>query len=130
MLYSTALLVAEHAVTRLRDNEGRMSEEEKMVAVYALAHALKAIAKHNCLEDLDATTTTKAKKEGAGLGIAGSNVRFFCQVRDDLNGGADVAEIDESTFVSLGGCVTYHRTTVKDHGCHQIGLTTDATLGE
>ena len=131
MLYSTALSVAEHAVHTLQGNEGRMSDEEHMVAVYALSHALKAIAKHNCLEDLDATTTTtKAKKEGAGLGIAGSNVRFFCQVRDDLNGGADVAEIDESTFVSLGGCVTYHRTTVKDHGCHQIGLTTDATLGE
>ena len=99
-----------------------------MVAVFALSHALQEIAKHNSLEGLDATT--KAKKEGAGLGIAGSNVRFFCQVWDDLNGGADVAEIDESTFVSLGGCVTYHRTTVKDHGCHQIGLTTDATLGE
>ena len=128
MLYSTALLVAEHAVTRLQGNEGRMSDEEVMVAVFALSHALKAIAKHNCLEDLDAPT--KAKKEGAGLGIAGSNVRFFCQIPDDLNGGADVVEIDESTFVSLGGCVTYHRTTVKDHGCHQIGLTTDATLGE
>jgi len=55
MLYSTALLVAEHAVTRLRDNEGRMSDEEQMVAVYALSHALKAIAKHNSLEDLEAT---------------------------------------------------------------------------
>ena len=130
MLYSTALSVAAHAVTRLRDNEGNMSEAELFVVVYALSRALKAIAKHNCLEDLDATTTTKAEKKSAGLGIAGSNVRFFCQVRDDLNGGADVAEIDESTFVSLGGCVTYHRTTVKDHGCHQIGLTTDATLGE
>ena len=131
MNYTTALSVAEHATHTLQGNEGRMSEEEKMVAVYALSHALKAIAKHNCLEDLDATTTTtKAEKKSAGLGIAGSNVRFFCQVRDDLNGGADVAEIDESTFVSLGGCVTYHRTTVKDHGCHQIGLTTDATLGE
>jgi len=130
MLYSTALSVAEQAVHTLHGNEGRMSDEEVMVAVFALSHALKVIAKHNCLEDLDATTTAKAKKEGAGLGIAGSNVRFFCQVRDDLNGGADVAEIDESTFVSLGGCVTYHRTTVKDHGCHQIGLTTDATLGE
>jgi len=128
MLYSTALSVAEHAVHTLQGNEGRMSEAELLVAVCALSHALKAIAKHNCLEDLDAPT--KAKKEGAGLGIAGSNVRFFCQVRDDLNGGADVAEIDESTFVSLGGCVTYHRTTVKDHGCHQIGLTTDATLDE
>jgi len=128
MLYSTALSVAGHAVHTLQGNEGRMSDEEVMVAVFALSHALKAIAKHNCLEDLDAPT--KAKKEGAGLGIAGSNVRFFCQIPDDLNGGADVVEIDESTFVSLGGCVTYHRTTVKDHGCHQIGLTTDATLDE
>ena len=53
MLYSTALSVAEHAVHTLQGNEGRMSEEEQMVAVYALAHALKAIAKHNSLEDLD-----------------------------------------------------------------------------
>ena len=76
------------------------------------------------------TSTTKAEKEGAGLGIAGINVRFFCQVWDDVNGEADVAEIDESTFVSLGGCVTYYRTTVKDHGCRQICLTTDAILDE
>ena len=128
MLHSTALSVAEHAVHTLQGNEGRMSEEEKMVAVYALSHALKAIAKHNCLEDLDATT--KAEKESAGLDIAGINVRFFCQAWDDMIGGDYVAEIDESTFVSLGGCVTYYRTTVRDHGCHQIGLTTDATLGE
>ena len=127
MLYSTALSVAEHAVHTLQGNEGRMSEEEKMVAVYALSHALKAIAKHNCLEDLDATT--KAEKESAGLGIAGINVRFFCHVLDDVNG-PDVAEIDEYTFFSLGGHVTYHRTTIKDHGCRQICLTTDATLDE
>jgi len=55
MLYSTALSVAEHAVHTLQGNEGRMSDEEHMVAVYALAHALKAIAKHNSLEDLEAT---------------------------------------------------------------------------
>jgi len=128
MLYSTALSVASHAVTRLRDNEGNMSDEEQMVAVYALSHALKAIAKHNCLEDLDANT--KAEKESAGLDIAGINVRFFCQAWDDMNGGDYVAEIDESTFVSLGGRVTYHRTTIKDHGCRQICLTTDATLDE
>ena len=128
MLYSTALSVASHAVTRLRDNEGNMSDEEQMVAVYALSHALKAIAKHNCLEDLDANT--KAEKESAGLDIAGINVRFFCQAWDDMNGGDYVAEIDESTFVSLGGCVTYYRTTVKDHGSRQICLTTDATLDE
>ena len=130
MLYSTALSVAEHAVHTLQGNEGRMSEEEQMVAVYALAHALKAIAKHNSLEDLDDTTTTKAEKESAGLDIAGINVRFFCQAWDDMNGGDYVAEIDESTFVSLGGCVTYYRTTVREHGCSQICLTTDATLEE
>ena len=53
MLYSTALLVAERAVTRLRDNEGNMSEAELLVAVYALSRALKAIAKHNSIEDFD-----------------------------------------------------------------------------
>ena len=53
MLYSTALSVAEHAITRLRDNEGNMSEAELFVVVYALSRALKVIAKHNCLEDLD-----------------------------------------------------------------------------
>ena len=53
MLYSTALSVAEHAVTRLRDNEGNMSEAELLVAVCALSHALKAIAKHNSIEDFD-----------------------------------------------------------------------------
>ena len=55
MKYSTALSVAEHAVTRLRDNEGNLSEAELWVVVHALSRALKAIAKHNCLEDLDAT---------------------------------------------------------------------------
>ena len=50
MLYSTALSVAEHAVHPLQGNEGRMSEEDQMVAVYALHHALKAIAKHNAVE--------------------------------------------------------------------------------
>ena len=53
MLYSTALSVATHAVTRLRDNEGNMSDEEQTVAVYALSRALKAIAKHNSVEDFD-----------------------------------------------------------------------------
>jgi RNase P/RNase MRP subunit p29 len=55
MLYSTALSVAEHAVHALQGNEGRMSDEEQMVAVYALTHALKVIAKHNSLEDLEDT---------------------------------------------------------------------------
>ena len=50
MLYSTALSVAEHAVTRLRDNEGSMPDKEAVLSVYALSHALKAIAKHNSVE--------------------------------------------------------------------------------
>ena len=128
MLHSTALSVAEHAIHTLQGNEGRMSEEEKLVAVFALSHALKEIAKHNSLEDLDATTN-KAEKESAELGIAGINVRFFCQVWDD-EGGVDVIEIDESAFKILGGRITYDRNTVKDHGCHQICLTTDAILDE
>jgi len=128
MLYSTALSVAEHAVTRLRDNEGNMSEAELFVVVYALSRALKAIAKHNCLEDLEATTN-KAEKESAGLGIAGINVRFFCQVWE-YEGGVDVIEIDESAFKILGGRITYDRNTVSANGCRQICLTTDAKLDE
>ena len=50
MKYSTALSVAEHAVTRLRDNEGNLSEAELWVVVHALSRALKAIAKHNSVE--------------------------------------------------------------------------------
>ena len=128
MNYTIALSIAAKATAYLQDNEGSMPDKEAVLSVYALSHALKAIAKHNCLEDLDATT--KAEKESAGLDIAGINVRFFCQAWDDMNGGDYVAEIDESTFVSLGGRVTYHRTTIKDHGCRQICLTTDATLDE
>ena len=55
MLYSTALSVAEHAVTRLQNNEGNMSEAELWVVVYALSRALKAIARHNSIEGLEAT---------------------------------------------------------------------------
>ena len=128
MLYSTALSVASKATAYLKENEGSMSKAKVAVYVSALDLALKAIANHNSLEDLDATT--KAEKESAALRIAGINVRFFGLVLDGMNGGADVVEIDESTFVSLGGRVTYYRTTVKDHGCHQIGLTTDAILDE
>ena len=54
MNYTTALSVAEHTVHTLQGNEGRMSDEELMVAVFALSHALKVIAKHNSLEDLEA----------------------------------------------------------------------------
>ena len=81
-------------------------------------------------ESTDWWTDAKAEKENAGLGIAGINVRFFCQVWDDMNGGADVAEIDESTFVSLGGRITYDHMTISVCGCRQICLTTDSTLDE
>ena len=50
MLYSTALSVAAHAVTRLRDNEGSMSEKEVVVHVSALYLALQEIANHNSME--------------------------------------------------------------------------------
>ena len=53
MKYTVALSIAAKAVTRLRDNEGNMSEAELLVAVCALSHALKAIARHNSIEDLD-----------------------------------------------------------------------------
>ena len=75
------------------------------------------------------TSTTKAEKEGAGLGIAGINVRFFCQVWDN-EGGVDVIEIDESAFKILGGRITYDRNTVSANGCRQICLTTNAKLDE
>ena len=128
MNYTLALSIAAQATAYLQDNEGSMSDKEAVLSVYALSHALKAIAKHNCLEDLDATTT-KAEKESAGLGIAGINVRFFCQVWDNV-GGVDVVEIDEHAFAILGGRITYDRTTIAANGCRQICLTTDATLDE
>jgi hypothetical protein len=50
MLYSIALSDAARGVTRLQDHDGSMSEAELLVAVYALSHALKAIADHNSVE--------------------------------------------------------------------------------
>ena len=47
MKYTVALSIAAKAVTRLRDNEGNMSEAELLVTVYALSRAQKAIAKYN-----------------------------------------------------------------------------------
>jgi len=128
MEYTVALSVAAKATAYLQENEGSMSETEVVVHVSALHLALQEIAKHNCLEDLDATTT-KAEKENAGLGIAGINVRFFCQVWE-YEGGVDVIEIDESAFKILGGRITYDRNTVSANGCRQICLTTDAKLDE
>ena len=53
MKYTVALSIAAKATAYLQGNEGSMSDEEQVVAVYALSHALKAIAKHNTNEDLD-----------------------------------------------------------------------------
>ena len=53
MQYSTALSVAAKAATYLQDDDGSMSEKELAVHVSALFLALRAIAKHNSVEDLD-----------------------------------------------------------------------------
>jgi hypothetical protein len=53
MQYSTALSVAAKAATYLQDDEGSMSDEEAAVHVSALVLALRAIAKHNSVEDLE-----------------------------------------------------------------------------
>ena len=55
MNYTVALSIAAKATAYLQDNEGNMSDKEAVLSVYALYHALKAIAKHNSLEDLEAT---------------------------------------------------------------------------
>jgi len=75
------------------------------------------------------SAAAQAEKESAGLGIAGINVRFFCQVWDGV-GGVDVVEIDEPAFAILGGRITYDRITIAANGCRQICLTTNATLYE
>ena len=54
MEYTVALSVAARATAYLQDNEGSMPDKEAVLSVYALYHALKAIAKHNSLEDLEA----------------------------------------------------------------------------
>ena len=54
MNYTVALSVAAKATAYLQDNEGSMPDKEAVLSVYALYHALKAIAKHNSLEDLEA----------------------------------------------------------------------------
>ena len=54
MEYTVALSVAAKATAYLQDNEGSMPDKEAVLSVYALYHALKSIAKHNSLEDLEA----------------------------------------------------------------------------
>jgi len=50
MNYTLALSIAAQATAYLQDNEGSTSEAESVLSVYALHHALKAIAKHNAVE--------------------------------------------------------------------------------
>ena len=50
MNYTIALSIAAKATAYLQDNEGGKSEAEAVLSVYALHHALKAIAKHNSVE--------------------------------------------------------------------------------
>ena len=57
MNYTIALSIAAKATAYLQDNEGNMSDnegnmsdKEAVLSVYALSHALKAIAKHNSVE--------------------------------------------------------------------------------
>ena len=50
MNYTIALSIAAKATAYLQDNEGNMSDKEAVLSVYALSHALNAIAKHNSVE--------------------------------------------------------------------------------
>jgi len=50
MNYTIALSIAAQATAYLQDNEGSMPDKESVLSVYALHHALKAIAKHNAVE--------------------------------------------------------------------------------
>ena len=53
MEYTVALSIAAKATAYLQDNEGSTSEAESVLSVYALHHALKAIAKHKSIEGFD-----------------------------------------------------------------------------
>jgi len=64
------------------------------------------------------------------LGINAINVRFFAYTTDTPDGGADIIEIPEADFVTLGGRITYERNTVFANGCRQICLHTDAYVDE
>ena len=50
MKYTIALSIAAKAATYLQENEGSMPDKEEVLSVYALSHALKAIADHNSVE--------------------------------------------------------------------------------
>jgi hypothetical protein len=55
-------------------------------------------------------------------------IRFFCYDTDEFSGELDIIETDESTFLRLGGEITYERHTMFANGCRQICLTTNAYL--
>jgi hypothetical protein len=60
-------------------------------------------------------------------------VRFFCHIDVEDGGGdfyIDIIETDETTFLRLGGEITYERHTMFANGCNQVCLTTDAYLEE
>jgi hypothetical protein len=57
-------------------------------------------------------------------------IRFFCYDTDEFSGELDIVETDESTFLQLGGEISYERHTMFANGCRQICLTTNAYLEE
>jgi hypothetical protein len=59
------------------------------------------------------------------------SVRFFCYETDEIFANEiDIVETDETTFLRLGGEISYERHTVFANGCNQVCLTTDAYLEE
>jgi hypothetical protein len=57
-------------------------------------------------------------------------IRFFCYEPYNWTDDMDIIEIDESTFLRLGGEISYERHTFFDNDCRQICLTTNAYLEE
>jgi hypothetical protein len=55
-------------------------------------------------------------------------IRFFCYDTDEFSGELDIVETDETTFLRLGGEITYERHTIFANGCDQVCLTTNAFL--
>jgi hypothetical protein len=57
-------------------------------------------------------------------------IRFFCYETDEFTHEIDIVETDETTFLRLGGEITYERHTIFANGCDQVCLTTNAYLEE
>ena len=51
------------------------------------------------------------------------DVRFFCYCITNAHD-IDICEVNEDTFLQLGGDITYKRDTLFETGCRQICLTT------